>query len=407
MAIGNLKVSVVTPDGALPIKNAIVRITDKETKAIIEEGLTNNSGQIEGIPLQAPPEEYSLDEKSDKKGYSEYDMTVLVSGYENVVIKNVQIMPNEVSIQNVVVDTQKSGIDTSLIEIGDIVVAGNYPKKIPEDPIKDEGPGSGFVVLDRPTIPEYIIVHAGKPNEPAKDYKVPFTEYIKNVASSEIYSTWPYETIKANVYAILSFTLNRVYTEWYRSKGYSFTITSLPAYDQSYQHGRTIYSRISFVVDQVFTSYMSRSTVRQPYLAQYCDGKNSSCPNWLSQWGSKSLGDKGYMAVDILKYYYGSDMRVFQATKVSGIPSSYPGTPLKIGSRGNDVKTIQNQLNAINKNFPGIPRVVADGIYGKLTAASVKKFQEVFNLPQTGIVDFATWYKISQIYVAVTRLANP
>lgn len=407
MAIGNLKVSVATPDGALPIENAIVRVTDKVSNNIIEEGRTNNSGQIEDILLEAPPEEYSLDENSDEKGYSEYDMTVIAEGYETTVIKNVQIMPNETAIQNVIVGTRSNGVDTNYIEIEDIVVAGDYPKKIPEDPIKDEGEGSGFVVLDKPVIPQYIIVHNGRPDQEATDYKVPFTEYIKNVASSEIYSTWPYETIKANVYAILSFTLNRVYTEWYRSKGYSFTITSLSAYDQSYQHGRTIYSRISYVVDQVFTSYISKSSVRQPYLSQYCDGKNSSCPNWLSQWGSKHLGDKGYMAIDILKYYYGSDIGVYQATKVSGVPSSYPGTPLTIGSSGSDVKTIQNQLNAINQNFPGITRVVADGIYGSLTATSVRAFQEVFNLPQTGVVDFATWYKISQIYVAVTKLANP
>ncbi len=407
MAKGNLKVSVATPDGALPIKDAIVRILEKGTQTVIETGKTNASGQIEDIELEAPPEEISLTEKTNLKGYSEYDMTVIADGYENVVIKNVQIMPNEISIQNILVGEKDNPLTTEFIEIGDIVVAGDYPKKIPEDPIKGEGPGSGFVVLDRPVIPQYIIVHNGRPDQSATNYKVAFSDYIKNVASSEIYSTWPYETIKANVYAILSFTLNRVYTEWYRSKGYDYTITNVTIYDQAYQHGRTIYSRISYVVDQVFTSYVSKSSVRQPYLTQYCDGKNSSCPNWLSQWGSKYLGDRGYSAVDIIKYYYGSDMAVYQAPKVSGIPSSYPGTPLKRGSSGSDVKTIQNQLNAINKNYPAIPKVVADGKFGARTEESVKKFQEVFNLPKTGIVDFATWYKISQIYVAVTRLANP
>ncbi len=407
MAKGNLKVSVATPDGGLPIKDAIVRIKEKGTETVLETGKTNNSGQIEDIELEAPPEEISLNENSDRKGYSEYDMTVIAEGYENVVIKNVQVMPNETSIQNVLVGEKNNPLTTEFIEIGDIVVAGDYPKKIPEDPIKIEGPGSGFVVLDRPVIPQYVIVHNGRPDQSATNYKVAFSDYIKNVASSEIYSTWPYETIKANVYCILSFTLNRVYTEWYRSKGYDFTITNVTIYDQAYQHGRTIYSRISYVVDQVFTSYVSKSAVRQPYLTQYCDGKNSNCPNWLSQWGSKYLGDKGYAAVDILKYYYGSDIGVYQAAKVSGIPSSYPGTPLKRGSRGSDVKTIQNQLNSINKNYPAIPRVVADGVFGARTEESVKKFQEVFNLPKTGIVDFATWYKISQIYVAVTRLANP
>lgn len=407
MADGTLKVSIATPDGALPVQNATVRIFEKGTDNIIEEGVTNESGQIEDMPLEAPPEEYSLDMNSDMKGYSEYDLTVISDGYENVRINNIQIMPNDISIQNIIVTQKTSDIQTELINIGDMTIVGGYPEKVPEDPIKEEGPGSGFVVLDKPVIPQYIIVHNGRPDQSATDYKVAFTDYIKNVASSEIYSTWPYETIKANVYAILSFTLNRVYTEWYRAKGYDFTITNSTAYDQAYQHGRTIYSRISYVVDQVFTSYVSKSSVRQPYLTQYCDGKSSSCPNWLSQWGSKYLGDKGYMAVDILKYYYGADIGVYEATKVSGVPSSYPGTPLQRGSSGNDVKTIQNQLNTINGNYPAIPRMVADGVYGSLTEISVTKFQEVFNLPQTGIVDFATWYKISQVYVAVTKLANP
>ncbi len=407
MAKGNLKVSIATPEGGLPIKGALVRVIDKETDKVLEEARSDESGQVDNIVLETPDEEVSLNIDSNKAGYKEYKITVLADGYENIVVKNAQIMPNETSIQKIIVSQENNAIDTDFIEMGEIVVIGDYPKKIPEDPIKDEGPGSGFVVLDRPVIPQYIIVHNGRPDQKATDYKVPFTEYIKNVASSEIYSTWPYETIKANVYAILSFTLNRVYTEWYRSKGYNFTITSVTAYDQAYQHGRTIYSRISNVVDQVFTSYVSKSSVRQPYLTQYCDGKSSQCPKWMSQWGSKALGDKGYTALEILKNYYGSDIGVYQAPKVSGVPSSYPGKPLTVGSRGSDVKTIQNQLNTINKNYPGIPRVVADGIYGNKTAESVKAFQGVFNLPKTGVVDFATWYKISQVYVAVTRLANP
>ncbi len=232
MAKGNLKVSVATPDGALPIKDALVRILDKDTEKVIEAARTDKSGQVTGIELDAPLEEISLNEKTDLKGYSEYDMTITAEGYDTVIIKNVQIMPNETAIQNVLVWEKENPLSKEIIEINDIVVAGDYPKKFPEDPIKDEGPGSGFVVLDRPVIPQYIVVHNGRPDQSATNYTVAFTDYIKNVASSEIYSTWPYETIKANVYCILSFTLNRVYTEWYRSKGYDFTITALPAYDR-------------------------------------------------------------------------------------------------------------------------------------------------------------------------------
>ena len=204
----------------------------------------------------------------------------------------------------------------------------------------------------------------------------------------------------------MSFTLNRVYTEWYRNKGYNFTITSSTAYDHKWVYGRNIFSNISRIVDEMFNNYLSRPNVRQPILTQYCDGQRVSCPNWMTQWGSKSLGDQGYSAIEILRYFYGNDMYINTANEISGVPSSWPGYDLKIGSSGAKVRQLQEQLTAISKAYPAIPSVRADGIYGLQTEASVEAFQSIFDLPVTGVVDFSTWYKISQIYVGVTRIAE-
>ena len=204
----------------------------------------------------------------------------------------------------------------------------------------------------------------------------------------------------------MSFTLNRVFTEWYRNKGYNFTITSSTAYDQKWSYGRTIYDSISRVVDEMFENYLSRPNVIQPILTQYCDGRNVSCPNWLSQWGSKYLGDQGYSAIQILRNYYGNSIYINTADEISGIPSSWPGYDLSVGSSGAKVRQIQQQLNRIHQNYPAIPTVTADGIFGNSTRDAVRKFQSVFGLPATGVIDYPTWYKISEIYVAVSRIAE-
>ena len=226
------------------------------------------------------------------------------------------------------------------------------------------------------------------------------------MASSEIYATWPESSIIANVLAILSFTLNRVYTEWYRNKGFDFTITSSTAYDHFFVYGRNVYESISRVVDTIFSNFLSRPNVRQPILTQYCDGKRVSCPNWMSQWGSKSLGDQGYAPLEIIRYYYGNDMYINTAEQISGIPSSWPGADLTVGSTGAKVRQMQEQLNRIAQTYPALPSVTADGIYGENTRQAVADFQRVFGLPITGVVDYPTWFKISDIYVAVTRIAE-
>lgn len=250
-------------------------------------------------------------------------------------------------------------------------------------------------------------MHDGPPSDSrSKDYYVTYKDYIKNVASSEIYATWPEATLTANILAIQSITLNRVYTEWYRNKGYNFTITSSTAYDQKWIPGRNIFKNISRIVDNIFTNYISRPNVRQPLFTQYCDGKMVSCPDWMRQWDSKYLGDQGYSAIEILRAFYGNSVYINSSTEISGIPSSWPGYDLTIGASGSKVLQLQQQLNVIADAYPLIPKISQDGIYGERTADAVKVFQKVFGLPQTGVTDFPTWYKISEIYVGVSRIAE-
>jgi len=256
-------------------------------------------------------------------------------------------------------------------------------------------------------VPQTIVVHDGVPtNASAANYYVPYRDYIKNVASSEIYATWPRSTIVANVLAIMSFTLNRVYTEWYRNQGYDFTITSSTAYDHKWIYGRNIFESISVVVDDIFDNYLSRPGVKQPILTQYCDGRKVRCPGWMTQWGSCELGEAGYSPIEILRNFYGDDMYINTAEQISGIPASWPGYDLKIGAIGDKVRQLQEQLDAISSVYTAIPDISPDGIYGPATAEAVRKFQSIFGLPQTGVVDFATWYKISHIYVGITRIAE-
>ena len=204
----------------------------------------------------------------------------------------------------------------------------------------------------------------------------------------------------------MSFTLNRIYTEWYRGKGYNFNITSSTAYDHKFIYGRNIYTNISKIVNEMFENYLSRPNVTQPILTQYCDGQKVSCPTWMTQWGAKNLGDQGYSPIEILRHFYGSNMYINVAEGISGIPASWPGYDLTVGSRGNKVYQMQQQLARIAKSYPAIPVIVPDGIYGNKTREAVEKFQSVFGLPVTGIVDYNTWYEISNIYVAVTRIAE-
>lgn len=405
---GNLNVIVTGTDSYSPLSSATIEIANTgEPNQILESVNTDRNGQTGNIELSAPPREYSM-EPTDNQPYSEYNVKISAPGYQEGLVSGVQIFSGENGLQSIVLQPSEQTPDYvyNPIVIGGHTLWEYYPPKIAEPEIKPLSE-SGEIVLSRVVVPETIVVHDGVPGDStATDYYVPYIDYIKNVACCEIYSTWPESTIEANILAIMSFTLNRVYTEWYRNKGYNFTITSSTAYDHKWIYGKTIYENISQIADRLYNRYLARPNVKQPILTQYCDGKRVSCPNWMTQWGSKALGDDGFSAIDIIHYYYGSDMYVNEAEIVSGIPSSYPGYDLTIGSSGEPVITIQEQLNRIAQNYPAIPTVTVDGIYGSATAESVRAFQSIFNLPVSGIVDFPTWYKISQIYVGVSKIGE-
>ena len=406
---GRLQIGTLSVNAAMPASGATVRVMQHgQPDNIIEELVSDSSGRTPTINLPAPPIDYSMQPGSERQPYSEYDVSVSMEGHERTYIEGVQILPDTISYQDVKlrpIEDYETGAD--IIAIKDHTLWGDFPAKIPEMDTKPLPASTGLVVLPEPVVPEFVIVHAGKPDDKsAPNHWVPFRDYIKNVASSEIYANWPEQTIRANVLAILSFTLNRIYTEWYPSKGYDFTITNSTAFDHAFSFGRNIFEEISSVVDDIFTTFVTRPNIRQPLLTQYCDGKRVSCPSWMTQWGSKQLGDQGYAAIDILKRFYGYDIFLMQAKKVAGVPSSFSGTPLQTGSTGQDVRVIQEQLNAISNNFPAIKKVRVDGLFGEETRNSVETFQSVFRLPADGIVGFNTWYKLSEIYVAVTRMAE-
>lgn len=256
-----------------------------------------------------------------------------------------------------------------------------------------------------PVVPTEITVHLGAPNQAARDITVSFVDYINNVASSELYPTWPVDSLKANILAIISFTMNRIYNEWYRSKGYNFDITSSPAYDQTYTLDREIYENIGNIVKDVFNDYIVKEGQVQPYFAQYCDGRKTTCSG-LSQWGTVSLANQGNGPLNIIRYYYGDDTNIKYNAEV-GDATSYPGYEVGIGQAGNPVSAIQRDLNRIRKNYPAIPVIETDlGIYNQETENAVKKFQEIFALPITGVVDKATWYKIKYVYTSVKKLSD-
>ena len=387
----------------------ILRRLPSGEEEIIEELITDESGQTPVISLPAPPEELSLDPTNTIKPFSSYIIEANPEGYNSVTVEGSQIFADVQSIQPI----EPLSLNRSMYRqeqvyiIGPPVLFGDFPPKIPEPELKATGPASGLVVLDEPVVPEYMIVHDGYPDNPnAPNFRVNYRDYIKNVASSEIFPTWPRSTIEANVLAIVSFTLNRIYTEWYRNQGKTFTITSSTAHDHAFFNGRNIFASISQVVDDLFSTYILREGFSQPLLTQYCDGVQVQCPTWMTQWGSKNLGDQGRSAIEILRAFYGNNIYLTSAPQVLGSPESYPGTPQQLGSTGPPVRTIQNQLNNISRNFPRIPRVATDGNFGPSTEESVRIFQEVFHLVPDGIVGRATWYKLSQVYVGVTQIAE-
>lgn len=408
-AFGSLQIQAVRSDNRFPIQNATVSLSIPDTPdQIVEQTTTDASGQTDALRLSAPPLEYSLTPGSPQP-YANYNIRITASGFKSVTIHGCEVLPDAFAIQPVQMEPEDDPApQENPVVIPDHTLYGTYPPKIAETEIQPINE-SGEIVLSRVVVPQTIVVHDGAPTDSsARDYYVPYRDYIKNVASSEIYATWPQAAITANVLAIMSFTLNRVYTEHYRNRGYDFTITSSTAFDHKWIYGRNIYESISVIVDEIFDNYLSRPGVKQPILTQYCDGRQVQClqRGWMTQWGSCDLGERGYNPIQILRRFYGDSIYINTAEEISGIPASWPGYDLTIGSSGQKVQQLQEQLDAIATVYSAIPRVSTDGIYGPGTAESVSRFQSIFDLPQTGVVDFATWYKISHIYVGVSGIGE-
>lgn len=403
---GRIRVEVNSALGRIPVENAEVQISSTDgTGGVLAETRTDANGMTEELSLDAPPVAYSMT-PSENQPYAEYNVRIRAAGYEERLFSGVQIFSGETAIQFSALRPGQEAEEYNPTVIGGHTLWEEYPPKIPEAEIKPIN-DSGEIVLNQVVVPEYIVVHDGSPTDStAENYYVRYKDYIKTVAACEIYSTWPEACIEANVLAIMSFTLNRVYTEWYRNQGYSFTITSSTAFDHKWIYGKSTYDSIDAVVDRLYGSYLSRPNVKQPILTQYCDGRRVTCPNWMSQWGSKYLADQNYTAIQILRNYYGETIYINETSAVAGVPISWPGESLQNGSSGEAVRTIQEQLNRISRNYPAVPKIAADGIYGPATEEAVRTFQKIFRLPQTGVVDYRTWYKISEIYVGVTRIAE-
>ncbi|MGL5435757.1 MAG: peptidoglycan-binding protein [Lachnospiraceae bacterium] len=406
---GFLQISIVNIQNNFPVTDATVSIASQNTPdSTLEQLTTNSSGQTQSIDLGTPPLEYSLNAGSPQP-YSEYQLNIQAPGFKPAMIAGVEILPDATALQNIRLEPEDDTTpQPNPIIIPDHTLYGTYPPKIPEPEIQPVSQ-SGEIVLSRVVVPQTVVVHDGVPSDTsAPNYYIPYRDYIKNVASSEIYATWPGNSITANILAIMSFTLNRVYTEHYRNRGYDFTITSSTAYDHKFIYGRNFYENISVIVDEIFDNYLSRPEVRQPILTQYCDGKQVQCLDrgWMTQWGSCDLGELGYSPISILREFYGYNMYINTAEEISGIPSSWPGYNLTIGSSGQKVLQLQEQLDTIATVYGAIPRVTQDGVYGQGTADAVSAFQSVFGLPQTGVVDFSTWYKISHIFVGVTGIGE-
>lgn len=325
-----------------------------------------------------------------------------LSGYEVLEIQNVQIFAEESSYLPLHPTPTRRQVfpGRSVSNIVDHHLLTNYGGNN-----QGQTPANLGRILGQVTIPTYITVHLGRPQNAAENVTVPFLYYLKNVACSEIYPTWPYEALKANIWAQASLALNRIYTEWYPSQGYDFDITNSTAFDQAFVKDRNIFDSVAVVVNEVFNQYIQKANYQEPYYAEYCDGKIASCPG-MKQWGTLSLANQGYTAIEILRYYYGDSILIRESNNIQDIQASYPGV-LRIGSSGQEVREMQEFLNAIAINYPAIPVIFpVDGIFNESTEAAVRVFQRQFNLTVDGIVGKATWYKISYIYAAVRKLAE-
>ena len=404
MAIGYLTMQARTAHDALPLSGVHVTVLDDEQNRIYEL-TTDESGETRKVPLETMDKSYSQNENLTGTPYVTYNVSAQAEGFESVYVADIPIFDGEsASLPLVLVPMQGQGRNGMPTEI-----TVGAPAVSMEGEREPEGFFQGAEseqVLRQVAVPNPITVHLGTPDAAASNVQVSFPDYVKNVASSEIYPTWPESALRANIYAIITFALNRIYTEWYRAKGYSFDITNSTAYDQAFIYGRPIYDSISRIVDEIFNEYVRRQGQQAPYFTSFCNGTTTTCRG-MSQWGTVTLADQGYTPIRILRYYYPDDVEIAQTNIITNMLASYPGTPLKAGSTGLDVQTIQTYLKRIRQNYPAIPAITdAVGSFGDSTRAAVTKFQSIFGLAADGIVGKSTWYKLSSLYTAVTRLAE-
>ncbi len=400
MSQGTLFVTLRASDEAFPVPLATVNILDAEGKSLYREQVRGENGGVSSdFALWAPDEALSLSPDSAQTPYATYDALVEAEGFYSVRINGVQIFSGQRSQLPVEMIPRGQSVDEELVfDVGPHALRTSPPRLL-------EAPEEGERVLRSVFIPERITVHLGAPGVSAQNVSVPFADYIKNVASSEVYPTWPERSLRANILCQISLALNRIFTEWYPSRGYNFNITNSTSYDQYFVYGRNIFDSISRLVDEIFNAYIRRPGRIDPYFAEYCNGSTVTCAG-LSQWGTVSLANSGLGVEEILQFYYG-DVEIVETNEIRSIPSSYPGTPLRRGSSGEDVRTIQQQLNRIRVNYPAIPAIErVDGIFGTQTEGAVRAFQQIFDLAVDGVVGKRTWYRISYIYVAVKKLAE-
>ncbi len=408
----NLVVTLAAANEAFPVTQSVVRIFAPDGRMLYEQYLgTESEGRSEPFLLQTPEDVSSLEpSEAGPLPYSAYTVTVRSEHYYQIRIEGVQMF-----------DTFPSTLPIQMIPLPDDGLAPeNYPPLVffvgenalnRDTPRADAPPETALrstdsvpAILESVYIPSEIRVHLGAPDSNATTVTSSFPDYIKNVACSEIYPTWPEESLRANIHAQISLALNRIFTEWYPSRGYNFDITNSTAYDQYYVYGRNIYDNISRLVDEIFNVYVRRPNRVEPFYTEYCNGSSVSCAG-MSQWGTVSLAQQGLSAEEILSFYYG-DVELVTTNDVRDVEQSYPGFPLRVGSSGEDVRTVQEQLNRVAINYPSIGLTEVDGVFGAATQRAVTNFQRLFVLTPDGIVGKETWYRLSYLYAAVKRLAE-
>ena len=411
MGRGFLKIELFTGDHALPVQMDGILVKDTKGK-ILYELSSDENGMVPEISLAAPDKESTMVPNAAPPYFGAYDIEVSAgNGYKRAIIRNVEIFDTITTVMPIQLYPVELGgsLEQNTSEIVIPLRHGvDMERNVQPLESSEDNPVDAMekIIADEVAIPQYMTVHLGSPNAVARNVRVPFSDYIKNVASSEIFPTWEEPAIIANIYAQISFALNRVYTVWYRSRGFDFDITNSTAFDQFFVEGRDIFQNISRIVDNIFNNFIRRQGRKEPFFAQYCSGTTVTCAG-MSQWGSQSLAlNQGYTPIQILRYYYPKDVQIVESNNFTGDVGTYPGTSLKEGSSGPNVRRMQLYLNRISGNFYIPPIPVVDGVFGSATKNTVIEFQKINNLIPDGIIGKSTWYKITQIYVGVAQLAE-